>query len=160
VAGATDTTVSPYPGSNSSLDATAVHYDPQNDLALLRAPGLEGSALPLAPQVRSGTAGAVLGYPENGPFTISPARAGSTGPVITQNSYGQGPITRQLTSLRGEVHSGNSGGPLVDGAGRVMGTVFAATTSGKAGGYAVPNAVIAAALSDTAGAVSTGPCTR
>jgi S1-C subfamily serine protease len=160
VAGAADTTVSPYPGSNSTLDAAAVHYDPQNDLALLRVPGLEGSPLPLAPQVRSGTAGAVLGYPENGPFTISPARAGSTGPVITQNSYGQGPITRQLTSLRGDVHSGNSGGPLVDGGGRVMGTVFAATTSGKPGGYAVPNAVVAAALSDTAGMVSTGPCTR
>jgi S1-C subfamily serine protease len=160
VAGATDTTVSPYPGSNSSLDATAVHYDPQNDLALLRVTGLGGSPLSLAPEVRSGTAGAVLGYPENGPFTISPARAGSTGPVITQNSYGQGPITRQLTSLRGEVHSGNSGGPLVDGGGRVMGTVFAATTSGKPGGYAVPNAVVAAALSDSTGAVSTGPCTR
>jgi S1-C subfamily serine protease len=160
VAGQADTTVNPYPGSNSSLDATAVHYDPQNDLALLRVPGLEATPLSLAPQVRSGTAGAVLGFPENGPFTISPARVGSTGPVITQNSYGQGPLTRQLTSLRGEVHSGNSGGPLVDPDGRVMGTVFAATASGKPGGYAVPNAVVASALSDTAGAVSTGPCTR
>jgi S1-C subfamily serine protease len=160
VAGSTDTTVSPYPGSNSSLDATAVHYDPQNDLALLRVPGLGASPLSLAPQVRSGTAGAVLGYPENGPFTISPARVGSTGPVITQNSYGQGPVTRQLTSLRGEVHSGNSGGPLVDPDGQGMGTVFAATTSGKPGGYAVPNGVVVAALGDTTGAVSTGPCTR
>jgi S1-C subfamily serine protease len=110
--------------------------------------------------VRSGTAGAVLGYPENGPLTIEPARVGSTGPVITQDSYGSGPITRQLTSLRGDVRSGNSGGPLVDAAGRVMGTVFAATTQGKPGGYAVPNRVIAAALGDVSGPVSTGPCTR
>jgi S1-C subfamily serine protease len=85
---------------------------------------------------------------------------GATGPVITQDSYGRGPITRQLTALRGEVHSGNSGGPLVDGDGRVMGTVFAATTQGKPGGYTVPNGVVASALSDSAGAVSTGPCTR
>jgi S1-C subfamily serine protease len=159
VAGETDTSVTPYPGSGNSLDATAVHYDPTNDLAVLRVSGLAGNPLTLAPQVNSGTAGAVLGYPENGPFTITPARAGATGPVITQDSYGGGPVTRQLTSLRGEVQSGNSGGPLVDGAGRVMGTVFAATTSGRPGGYAVPNAVVAAALRDTTGAVSTAACT-
>jgi S1-C subfamily serine protease len=159
VAGETDTTVTPN-GSSSSLEATAVHYDPSNDLALLRVSGLGGDPLSFAPQVRSGTAGAVLGYPENGPLTIEPARVGSTGPVITQDSYGSGPITRQLTSLRGDVRSGNSGGPLVDAAGRVMGTVFAATTQGKPGGYAVPNRVVAAALGDLRGPVSTGPCTR
>jgi S1-C subfamily serine protease len=159
VAGESDTTITPA-GSGSSLDATAVHYDPTNDLALLRVSGLDDTPLPFASQVRSGTPGAVIGYPENGPLTITPARAGATGPVITQDSYGRGPVTRQLTALRGEVHSGNSGGPLVDGDGRVLGTVFAATTQGKPGGYAVPNSVVAGALSDSTGAVSTGPCTR
>ena len=47
-----------------------------------------------------------------------------------------------------------------DGSGRVMGTVFAATTQGKPGGYAVPNGIVASALSDSTGSVSTGPCTR
>jgi S1-C subfamily serine protease len=159
VAGETDTTVTPA-GSDSSLDATPVHYDPTNDLALLRVSGLSDPPLSFAPDVRSGTPGAVIGYPENGPLTITPARVGATGPVITQDSYGRGPVTRQLTALRGEVHSGNSGGPLVNGNGRVMGTVFAATTQGKAGGYAVPNGVVASALSDSSGTVSTGPCTR
>jgi S1-C subfamily serine protease len=159
VAGETDTTVTPA-GSDSSLDATPVHYDPTNDLALLRVNGLGGAALSFAPDVISGTPGAVIGYPENGPLTVTPARVGATGPVITQDSYGRGPITRQLTALRGEVHSGNSGGPLVNGDGRVMGTVFAATTQGKPGGYAVPNGVVASALGDSTGAVSTGPCTR
>jgi S1-C subfamily serine protease len=158
VAGETDTTVTPPEGD--SLDATAVHYDPANDLALLRVSGLDEPPLSLAPDVNSGTTGAVIGYPENGPLTITPARAGATGPVVTQDSYGRGPVTRQLTALRGEVHSGNSGGPLVDGNGRVMGTVFAATTQGKPGGYAVPNGVVAGALGDSSGAVSTGPCTR
>jgi S1-C subfamily serine protease len=159
VAGETDTTVTPN-GSSSSLDATAVHYDPTNDLALLRVSGLGGRPLSLAPQVRSGTPGAVLGYPENGPFTVAPARVGVTGPVVTQDSYGRGPVTRELTSLRGDVRSGNSGGPLVDAAGQVMGTVFAATTQGKPGGYAVANGVVSGALQDTTGPVSTGPCTR
>ena len=159
VAGESDTTVTPA-GSDSALEATAVHYDPSNDLALLRVSGLDDTPLSFASAVESGTPGAVVGYPENGPLTITPARVGATGPVITQDSYGRGPVTRQLTALRGEVHSGNSGGPLVDGDGEVMGTVFAATTQGKPGGYAVPNSVVASALGDSTGAVSTGPCTR
>jgi S1-C subfamily serine protease len=158
VAGETDTTVTP-PG-RSSLDATAVHYDPTNDLALLRVSGLNKAPLSFATQVQRGSPGSVLGYPENGPLTITPARVGSTGPVITQDSYGRGPFTRELTALRGEVRSGDSGGPLVDADGKVMGTVFAATTEGKPGGYAVPNASVARALGDSSGQVSTGPCTR
>ena len=158
VAGETDTTVTP-PGS-SALNATPVHYDPTNDLALLRVSGLDARPLSFLRDVRSGTAGAVLGYPENGPFTISPARVGTTGPVITQDSYGNGPVTRELTAVRGEVHSGNSGGPVVDAAGQVMGTIFASTTEGKPGGYAVPNGIVMRALTDSSGEVSTGPCTR
>ena len=81
--------------------------------------------------------------------------------MVTQDSYGRGPVTRELTALRGEVSSGNSGGPLVDADGKVMGTVFAATTQGKPGGYAVPNAIVARRPRATrAGQVSTGPCTR
>ncbi len=159
VAGESDTTVTPA-GSDTGLDATPVHYDPTNDLALLRVSGLDDTPLPFASEVQSGTPGAVIGYPENGPLTITPARVGDTGPVITQDSYGRGPVTRELTALRGEVHSGNSGGPLIDADGKVMGTVFAATTQGKPGGYAVPNGVVAGALSDSTGPVTTGPCTR
>jgi S1-C subfamily serine protease len=158
VAGESDTTVTPA-GTGVQLDATPVHYDPENDLSLLHVSGLGGTPLSLSPDVHPGTSGAVLGYPENGPFTIAPARVGVTGPVVTEDSYGQGPITRELTALRGEVRSGNSGGPLVDAGGRVMGTVFAATTQGKPGGYAVPNDVVADALNDSTGEVSTGACT-
>jgi S1-C subfamily serine protease len=158
VAGESDTTVTPLGGT--SLSAVPVHYDPENDISLLRVAGLAGPPLAFAPEVHSGTPGAVLGYPENGPFTIAPARVGVTGPVITQDAYGRGPVTRELTALRGEVRSGNSGGPLVDANGHVMGTVFASTTEGKPGGYAVPNDVVSRALPDARGPVSTGPCTR
>jgi S1-C subfamily serine protease len=160
VAGEEDTAVS-FDDPNDRIDATPIHYDPANDLAILRVEGLGGEALPLDAQAESGTPGAVLGYPENGPFTISPARAGPTAVAISEDSYGRGPIRRSLTSLRGQVRSGNSGGPLVDGEGEVLTTVFAATTEGKPGGYGIPNEVIAAAVNDSAGAgaVSTGPCT-
>jgi hypothetical protein len=47
---------------------------------------------------------------------------------------------------------------MVDGDGRVVTTVFAATTRGPRGGYGVPNQVVRRALGDTGGPVSTGPC--
>jgi hypothetical protein len=156
VAGEDDTTVTT--GEGASLDATPVYYDPENDLALLRIEA-EMPALPLAPGPASGTSSAVLGYPENGPYSESPARLGETRETISEDSYGQGPIRRPITSLRGSVRSGNSGGPLVDSRGRVLGTVFAATTTGVPGGFAIPNEVIEAALRETPSPVDTGPCT-
>ncbi len=156
VAGEDDTSV--VTQSGATLDATPVHYDPANDLAVLQV-GLDVPALRIAPHADPGTEAAVLGYPENGSFTISPARLGETSEVISQDAYGHGPLRRQITSLRGEVRSGNSGGPVIDNRGRVLGTVFAATTRGPEGGFAVPNDVVRSALADVHGPVDTGPCT-
>lgn len=158
IAGQDDTTVTDRDGGQH--DARPVHYDTSNDLALLRVDGLDGGPLRLVGSPRSGTSGAVLGYPEDGPFTIEPARLGTTGTVISEDSYGRGPVRREMTALRGEVRSGDSGGPMVDAKGRVLTTVFAATTSGREGGYGVPNGIVAAALSDSTGQVGTGPCTH
>jgi S1-C subfamily serine protease len=156
VAGERDTTVQTQAGTR--VGATAVHYDPRNDLAILRV-GLDRALLQLAPAAHSGEPAAVLGYPENGPFTISPARFGSTQEVISQDAYGRGPLRRPMSSLRGTVRSGNSGGPLVDSRGRVLATVFAATTTGPRGGFGVPDSIVRAALGETGAAVGTGPCT-
>jgi S1-C subfamily serine protease len=156
VAGEDDTTVTTREGA--SVNATPVYYNPENDLAVLRIEaGLP--ALSLAPEPSSGASGAVLGYPENGPYDESPSRLGETRETISEDSYGRGPVRRPIASLRGSVRSGNSGGPLVDSRGRVMGTVFAATTTGVPGGFAVPNEIVEAALGDAASPVDTGPCT-
>jgi len=157
VAGEEDTTVTTLDGA--SLAATPVHYDPGNDLALLR---VEAPLEPLAiaPDPQPDTGGAVLGYPENGPYAVTAARIGDTTTVVSEDSYGNGPIHRSIAFLRGAVRSGNSGGPLVDGRGRVMATVFAATTSGPRGGFAIPDDVIEQALNKRLGfPVDTGPCT-
>ncbi|MFL5779769.1 MAG: MarP family serine protease [Thermoleophilaceae bacterium] len=159
VAGEDDTTVQ-LEGEGDHLDAQAIWFDPKNDVAILRVDGL-GSTRPLEPNVnaRPGTSGAVLGFPENGPFRVAAARLGATTTVITQDAYGRGPVRRRVTALRGHVRSGNSGGPLVDGRGRVLGTVFAATTGGgQRGGYAVPDSIVRSALRRAGRAVDTGPC--
>jgi Trypsin-like peptidase domain/Colicin V production protein len=157
VAGEDDTTVTPRSGD--TLDATAVHYEPRNDLAILRVEGLEAPALRLAPRVPKGTAAAVLGYPENGPLTIVPARVGRTGEVISQDSYGRGPVRRKMTPFRGEVKSGNSGGPAVDARGQVLTTVFAAGQGqGPSGGLGIPDAIVRRALEGDLRPTGTGPC--
>lgn len=164
IAGEDDTTVQ-VRGTGRQLDAEAVAFDPDNDVAVLRVRGLEGvDALALASDPQAGTEGAILGFPENGPYDVRAARLGQTRAVVSQDAYGNGPLTRQMTTFRGVVRSGNSGGPVVDTAGRVLTTVFAkATSSSRAGGYGVPNALVRRALDGAAApgrSVSTGPCAR
>jgi S1-C subfamily serine protease len=156
VAGQDDTTVTPEGGSE--LDAEAVHYDPRNDLAVLRVDGLAAESLSLEPAPRKGESGAVIGYPENGPLTLTPARVGRTGEVTSQDSYGRGPVQRLMTPFRADVRSGNSGGPLVDAGGRVMTTVFAASADGTDSGLGVPNGVVSEALAGDLEPTDTGPC--
>jgi S1-C subfamily serine protease len=158
VAGQKDTEVLPG-GHGPALDATVVAFDPHNDVAVLRVAGLGAPALQLASDARAGTSAAILGFPGNGPYDVRAGRLGETRAVITQDAYGRGPVRRSITSLRGAVRSGNSGGPMVDAQGEVVTTVFAATTSGPRGGFGVPNAVVRAALRRAGqDAVSTGPC--
>ncbi|HEX6713602.1 MAG TPA: MarP family serine protease [Thermoleophilaceae bacterium] len=161
VAGEDDTTVQTL-GEGQRYDAQAVWFDPRNDIAVLRSSGVS-SVRPLRLNVTapSGMPGAVIGYPENGPLDVQPARIGPTITALSQDAYGRGPIRRKITTLRGDVRSGNSGGPLVDGDGRVLTTIFASSLSrGERTGYGVPDSVVAEALAKAHGPVSTGPCTR
>jgi Trypsin-like peptidase domain/Colicin V production protein len=158
VAGQDDTTVQPG-GEGPSYSADAVWYDARNDLAILRVSQLSGvPGLRMRADARPGTSAAVLGFPENGPYEVRPARLGQTGQVVSQDSYGRGPVTRLITTLRGLVRHGNSGGPVVDGSGRVVATVFAAATGRRRTGYGVPDSVVQRALGRVRGPVDTGPC--
>ncbi len=156
VAGSDDTTITTQEGTE--MEATAVYYSPARDLALLRV-GAELPTLPISGRNEAGASAAVLGYPENGPYAVEPARIGETRSTVSEDSYGNGPITRTIIALAGDVRSGNSGGPLVDSRGQVVGVVFAATTGGRAGGFAIPAEQVREAVAEAGGAVETGPCT-
>ena len=148
-------------GTGPRLSARAIHFDSRNDVAVLRVDGLDAPALSLAGSVSPGTAGAILGFPDNGPYDARAGRVGATQTTITGDAYGRGPVTRLITSLRGLVREGNSGGPMVDAGGRVLTTVFAAAVGGaRRGGYGVPDQIVRSALASASGTVSTGPCAR
>ncbi len=146
VAGETDTTVRAR--GAGSFPARALVFDPHNDIAVLRVPGLSAAALTLASGPVSGESAAILGYPLDGPFERRAGRLGQTERAPIGDAYGN-PTVREVSSLRGLVKPGNSGGPMVDAAGQVIGTVFAEITNGppgQPGGFAVPNSVVAGEL--------------
>jgi uncharacterized membrane protein required for colicin V production len=155
VAGEHDTAVQPF-GTGSALRAIPVAVDAKNDVAVLRVPGLRAKPLRFF-DPQPGAAVVILGYPGDGPFDAKPGRIGRTVTVLSEDAYGHGPVARTITSLRGEVQHGDSGGPAVDASGRVQTTIFAARV-GSTGGYGVPPSAIRNALANARGPVSTGRC--
>jgi S1-C subfamily serine protease len=135
------------------LRARVVAFDARNDLAILRVPGLQGGALRLADPAR-GESGALLGFPENGPLTVTPVRLGRSATINARDAYGRLESGRPVVVLRGDVRSGNSGGPIVDDAGRALATVFA-QRRGSEDGFAVPNDRVRAALENVGAPLDT-----
>jgi S1-C subfamily serine protease len=162
VAGESDTTVQ-IGGSLPGLDAEVIDFDTHDDVAVLRVPGLHEPVLSMEARPKSGTPAAILGYPLDGSFDVEPGRIGQTETVRTEDAYGNGPVLRSITALRGRVRPGNSGGPMIDAGGKVAATVFAAITGSPSGegGFAVPNGLVRAQLAQARSrihAVPTGPC--
>lgn len=154
VAGEDDTTVNPN-GSNAELRGQVIGFDPTNDIAVLRVPGLGRRPLRLV-NARPGASVAVLGFPEDGPFNATPARIGTTITALSTDAYGRGPVSRAVTSLRGTLRHGDSGGPAVDSNGAVETVVFASRVGG--GGFGVASSAVRNDLANAKGPVSTGAC--
>jgi S1-C subfamily serine protease len=143
--------------------AQVVVYDPRRDVAVLDVPALSARAIPFAPTPAStGAPSVVVGYPEDGPFTVRTARVRDRFTISGQDIYGAGTVRREVYSVRAVVRSGNSGGPLLDDRGRVLGVVFATALDAADTGFALTAAEVAgdAARGRLARAVvGTGGCT-
>jgi uncharacterized membrane protein required for colicin V production len=140
----------------SSRSARVIAFDGTNDLALLFVQGLAVKPLPLA-SPDYGDTGAVLGYPGDGPFKAEPVRVGSTSSLFSPN-YAGAVVSRSITSLRGKVRPGDSGGPVVNEHGAVELTVFGAK-KGTDVGYGSSSELARALLElSNRDSVSTGAC--
>ncbi|MEO7261092.1 MAG: MarP family serine protease [Jatrophihabitantaceae bacterium] len=112
--------------SSGPLTAHVVVFDPGRDIAVLWVPGLKPAPLKLATvPASSGQDAIVLGYPEDGPFDVRPARVRDRERISGRDIYGQISVDRDIYSIRSVVRSGNSGGPLIATDGAILGIVFA-----------------------------------
>ncbi|MEP6481227.1 MAG: MarP family serine protease [Rhodoglobus sp.] len=146
-----------------ALQGSVVYFDPEMDLAVIYAPGLNAEPLALSGTISPGTEAAVEGYPYGGPFTASGASVVSVGIATVPDIYGTATTQREVYTIAADVKEGNSGGPLLTNAGAVAGVVFARNAKTANVGYALtmteldPVAAKAAGLSS---AVSSGECIR
>jgi uncharacterized membrane protein required for colicin V production len=148
--------------SGSPFDATVVSYDPQVDIAILAVPHLPPPPLSFdQTEAKSGLNVVVLGYPGGGNFTATPARIRQaiklSGPDIYRDPQ---PVTRDVYTIRANVEQGNSGGPLIDLNGHVLGVVFGAAVDDPDTGFVLTADEVAsqmAKIGATQG-VATGSC--
>lgn len=120
------------------LPARLVLFDPSTDVAVLHVPGLERPALAFSEvPAEAGDSGVVVGYPQDGPFRSDAARVRGTVNAKGSDIYNREPATREVLALFARVRPGNSGGPLVDPQGAVLGVIFAAAADDPQVGYAL-----------------------
>ena len=143
------------------LPATVVVFDPDRDLAVLRVPGFDRTPLPIG-DADAGDEGAVYGHPRGqDALAIIPARVESKVTAQGLDLYGDSSIRRQVLILAAALEPGDSGGALVNTAGRVIGVAFAVAPDKPATAYALSSGELQTVLGQPRTApVDTGPCIR
>jgi S1-C subfamily serine protease len=148
--------------SDGTHSATAIWFDPELDLAILRVANLAGQPLQLAGGiVPDKTAAVVLGYPGGGSFTANPASVLDQFTATGRDIYSRGVTDRSIYELAADIEPGNSGGPLVTADGKVIGVIFARSTTYDNVGYALTMDTVIDAISKASArnnAVDTGSC--
>jgi S1-C subfamily serine protease len=159
LAGVTDPVVI---AEGEEYDATPVYVDERIDVAVLAVPRLPTVPLAFTPEPGdSGDDAIIMGYPGGGPFYVGPARVRERGEISGPDFRNTQTVVRDVYALFGTVRSGNSGGPLFDTEGRVLGVVFASAIDDPDTGYALTAQQVAAAAttgSTSSAEVTTGPC--
>lgn len=142
------------------VDGRIVLFDPDADVAVVAAPGLDAAALRLD-DAAVGDLAVVDGYPHGGPFTTVPAEVLAVSTERVGDIYGGGAQLRDVLTLAADVKPGNSGGPVVALDGDVVGLVFARAADTERIGYALTSGQLAqviAGVDATARSVSSGAC--
>lgn len=145
------------------LSARVVYYNPNIDVAVLDVPDLTATPLQInTNQAAQGSDSIVLGYPLDGPYTASAARVRTEFNLSGPNIYDDATISRQVYEVRANVRSGNSGGPLIDRNGQVIGLVFGAAVGDPDTGFALSASQVENTLPTNVTtlyrSVSTGQC--
>jgi S1-C subfamily serine protease len=144
-----------------TYSAQVVLYDPQVDIAVLYAPGLNLTPLQFDDNAQAGANAVVAGYPLDHDFTAGAARIGGVQNAVGPDIYQTGQVSRQIFEIKAKVQPGNSGGPLLSPSGKVYGVVFAAAVGSDNTGFALTASEVAGdahAGADQAYPISTQGC--
>jgi len=139
--------------------ATVVVYNPDVDLALLYVPSLGETPLKLGTGAR-GQAGAVLGHP-NGQdaLAVQPASIATEVTALGEDLYDTRNTQRNVFVLAAKLTYGDSGAPLVDTQGDVVGIAFAIAPDRSTTAYALSSSELRPLLAEPrSAAVSTEAC--
>lgn len=122
-----------------SVSAVVVGRDPATDLAVLRAQtaALPYARLATAKQVRVGQLAVAVGNPLGFESTVSAGVVSALGRSLRSR---QGRLIEGIVQHTAALNPGNSGGPLVDAQGRVVGINTAIIAQAQGIGFAVPAA--------------------
>jgi len=138
------------------LDAQVVAFDPKRDLAVLRVPGLGLPALERA-NANVDDTGALFGHPGGGALREAPVRIAeqivARGTDITHSVQTE----RNVFVLAATTAPGDSGGPIVDEQGHVVGVMFAYDISRATTAYALTDTELDAVLDPVLAGTSTLP---
>jgi S1-C subfamily serine protease len=144
-----------------NYDAAVVSYDPDADISILDVPGLPSPPLAFAEKpAPTGTDAVVMGYPGGGDFIATPARIREIIELNGPDIYRTTTVTREVYTIRGTVRQGNSGGPMIDRGGEVLGVVFGAAVDDADTGFVLTGSEVSRQLARIGNTqrVPTGAC--
>ena len=144
-----------------TYDAGVVSYDPEADISILDVPNLPSQPLSFAEgSAPTGTDAVVMGYPGGGDFVATPARVRETIELNGPDIYRTATVNREVYTIRGTVRQGNSGGPMINRTGKVLGVVFGAAVDDADTGFVLTAKEVSRQLAKLGNTqrVATGAC--
>lgn len=162
VAGVEEPVIS-QPNSELQIQGKVVFMDREKDIAILFVPGLMGERLTFIGPVTPNELGFVIGYPNGGSLRTTAVSITSEFESLGADIDGEGQVKREVIVFGGEIKPGNSGGPLLNTQGQVLGMVFAQDAQNKNTGYALAPQEMVEIINESKNvidSISSGSCAK